>query len=304
MIDISLGLLPVFLLIALGAALKRAAFPGEAFWPLLEKLVYFVLFPPLLIHTIATSSLEGDEALRLGGAFIFSISVMAALTLALRPLLPISGPAFSSVFQGAIRWNAYVVLGSVSLLLGPRGVALSAVAFAAMVPVANVLSVLVLSRYARETPAAAGVVLKALAGNPLIIACVTGTLLAASGIALPGAILAAFKSLGDATVALGLIAVGAALDLKSARAAGLPIVVAGVLKLALMPALAYVGCLIFGVTGDARIVAIACAAAPPATSAYILARQLGGDATLMANMLTALTLFSAITIPLAIALLA
>ena len=67
-----------------------------------------------------------------------------------------------------------------------------------------------------------------------------------------------------------------------------------------MPLLMFGACLALGVTGEARTVAIICAAVPPATSAYILARQLGGDATLMATLITSLTLLSVVTIPLAI----
>jgi hypothetical protein len=55
-------------------------------------------------------------------------------------------------------------------------------------------------------------------------------------------------------------------------------------------------CLGLGVTGEARTVAIICAAVPPASSAYILARQLGGDATLMATLITVLTLVSVFTV--------
>jgi predicted permease len=300
MLDVSLGLLPVFLLIALGALLKRAQFPGDIFWPPLERVVYFVLFPPLLFHTIVTARLDEGETFRLAGAFLIAIGAMTAILLALRPILPVTGAAFSSMFQGAVRWNSYVTLGIVAALLGPRGVALAAVAFAAMVPTVNVLSVLVITRYAGDSPAAGRAVARALVGNPLIIACLLGVLVAWLQIPVPEVLLRTFKSLGDSTVALGLIAVGAALDFHSARASGVPVVVTSLLKLIAMPLLMLGACVLMGVTGDARLVAIICAAVPPASSAYILARQLGGDATLMATLVTALTLLSVATIPLAI----
>ena len=303
MLDVSLGLLPVFLLIALGVVLKRAAFPGDAFWPPMERVVYFVLFPPLLFYTIVTANLDQGEALRLAAAFTIAVAVMTAVLLGLRPVLPISGAAFSSVYQGAIRWNSYVTLGVVSALVGSRGVALAAVAFAAMVPAVNILSVLVISRYAGDAPAAGRAVLKAVIGNPLIIACVLGVLVAWLSIPVPGFLLATLKMMGDAPVALGLMAVGAALDFRSFRGSATAISVTVVLKLIAMPLLMAVACLAAGVTGEARTVAIICASVPPASSAYILARQLGGDATLMATLITVLTLVSVVTIPLAITLL-
>lgn len=303
MIDVALGLLPVFLLIALGAVLKRARFPGDAFWPPLERMVYFVLFPPLLFQTIVTAKLDEGEALRLGAAFVIAIITMAAILLTLRRAVPISGAGFSSVFQAAIRWNSYVCLGIVASLIGPRGVALAAVAFAVVVPLVNVLSVFVITRYAGDTPAAGREVAKALLGNPLIIACFGGLAVIGLGIPIPDFIIRMLKMMGDSTIALGLMAVGAALDFSNLRASTAALSVSAGLKLIAMPVLMVLACLALNVTGDARIVAITCAAVPPASSAYILARQLGGDATLMATLITVLTLLSVVTVPLAIALL-
>lgn len=303
MLAIGLSLLPVFLLIVLGALLRRASFPGDALWPALERLVYFVLFPPLLFQTIVTAKLGQGEALRLSGAFLLAIAAMALMLLAVRRLLPVSGAAFSSIFQGAIRWNSYVALGVVAALLGPRGVALAAVAFATMVPAVNLLSVWVITRYAGDAPAAGRAVVRALIANPLIIACLCGLLVAGFGIPIPDVLLRTLKMMGDSTIALGLLAVGAALDFAHLRVSGLTMTVTIAFKLVAMPLLMAVACAVLGVTGDARLVAIVCAAVPPASSAYILARQLGGDATLMATLITGLTLVSVATVPLAIVLL-
>ncbi len=303
MLDISLSLLPVFLLIALGAGLRRAGFPGDAAWPPLARLVYFGLFPQLLFHTIVTAELEQSEALTLAAAFVLAIVVMTALLLAGRRALPVSGAAFSSIFQGAIRWNSYVSLGIIAALIGPHGVALAAVAFATLVPLVNVLSVLVIARYAGDTPAAGKAVIRAILVNPLIIACIAGLAVSNLGLKFPAFFLDMLRSMGAATIPLGLLCVGAALDFANMRASTLATGVALALKLVLMPLLMFAACLALGVTGDARIVAIVCAAVPPASSAYILARQLGGDAALMATLITVLTLVSTVTIPLAITLL-
>ncbi|MCC6919693.1 MAG: AEC family transporter [Alphaproteobacteria bacterium] len=303
MLAIGLSLLPVFLLIVLGVLLRRASFPGDALWAPLERLVYFVLFPPLLFQTIVTAKLDHDEALRLSGAFLLGITAMAAILLAIRRALPVSGAAFSSIFQGAIRWNSYVALGVVAALLGPRGVALAAVAFATMVPAVNLLSVWVITRYAGDTPAAGAAVIRALIANPLIIACLAALLVVGLGIPVPDFLLRTLKTMGDSTIALGLLAVGAALDFAHLRASGLTMGVTIGLKLLVMPLLMAAACMVLGVTGDARLVAIVCGSVPSASSAYILARQLGGDAKLMATLITALTLVSVATVPLAIALL-
>ena len=44
------SILPIFLLVLLGAALKRSSFINATLWDGLEQLGYYVLFPALLIH--------------------------------------------------------------------------------------------------------------------------------------------------------------------------------------------------------------------------------------------------------------
>jgi predicted permease len=55
---------------------------------------------------------------------------------------------------------------------------------------------------------------------------------------------------------------------------------------------------LFGVTGDAATVAILCGSVPTGSGAYVLARQMGGDAPLMATILTVQVAVAAVTLPL------
>jgi malonate transporter len=52
MLTVFAALVPVFLLIVLGYALRRLLLTEDAHWVGLENLVYYVLFPALLIDTI------------------------------------------------------------------------------------------------------------------------------------------------------------------------------------------------------------------------------------------------------------
>src|SRR3546814_5579304 len=78
---------------------------------------------------------------------LIALIVQAALVYALRPLMNVDGPAFTSVFQGAVRFNTFVGLGAVTALEGGTGVTLFAVAIALAIPTLNVMCVLTLARY-------------------------------------------------------------------------------------------------------------------------------------------------------------
>lgn len=297
MIDVVTALIPVFAIIALGAVLRRLAFmPGDG-WRALEQVTYFILFPCFLFGAIAfadfTNEPVGRMALLLAGAMI----VMAALVYPFRPLLNLDGPAFTSLFQGAVRWNSYVALGAIAAVLGTQGLALAAIAVAIMVPLANALCVVVLMRHAGEGGAEFKMLATQLARNPLILACLAGIVVQLVGLPIPKVAATTVDLIGKAALPLGLLAVGASLDLGDARSRPAPLVAATLLKLIAMPALVAAGALLLGVTGAAKVAALICAAVPGASSSYILARQLGGDAPLMANITTAQTLAAMLTMP-------
>ena len=97
---------------------------------------------------------------------------------------------------------------------------------------------------------------------------------------------------------LGLLSVGAALDLTALRSSGRVLYISSAIKLLLFPLIAWGVAYGLELSALASQVLIIFAAMPTATSAYILARQLGGDAPLMAAIITAQTLFAMLTIPL------
>src|SRR5947207_14387545 len=147
------ALLPVFLLIVLGFILKRTLIRPETQWHGLERLTYYVLFPVLLIRTLVNADLSRVPVAGVGGALLLSALAMSLLCLALRPLLAravIDGPAFTSIFQGATRWQTYVALAVSGSLFGDLGLALASVAMVAIITPVNVLSVAVLAYYALQ----------------------------------------------------------------------------------------------------------------------------------------------------------
>ncbi len=296
-----LALAPIVLLIGLGAAMRRRAFLPDAFWPQAERLSYFVLLPALFVHGLATSDLGGVPVAELALVLAGSIVATSALLVLARPLVPVDGPAFTSVFQGGIRFNNYVGITMAAGLFGAKGVALAAVANAAIVPTVNVLCVLVFARFGAARPSLTGV-LRQLATNPLILGCAIGISLKVTGLGLPPGIEGTLRALGQASLPLGLLCVGAALEFGSARSWLAPTLMASFVKFVGLPAVTLAACLATGLTGTAAVIALLFHALPTAASSYILARQLGGDAPLMAGITAIQTLLAALVIPIALAI--
>src|ERR1700754_2277331 len=171
------ALLPVFILIVLGVVLKRTLMRLDTQWHGLERLTYFVLFPMLLIQTLVKADLSKVPVAGVGGAMLMSALAMSLLCLALRPALGrlgIDGPAFSSIFQGATRWQTYVALSVSANLCGDVGLALASVAMVAIIPLVNVFSVAVLAHYASPEKQSVRAIVMTVVRNPLIWACAIG----------------------------------------------------------------------------------------------------------------------------------
>ena len=295
---------PLFLLILFGAVLSYRRWPGNEFWSQLERVIYFVLFPAMLVGTLATADVAAVPIGRLAITLLGTISLLALLLWRVRGWMQLDAAAFTSVFQGALRFNTYVGVAGAAALHGTAGVTTAAVAVALMVPVVNVMCVASFVAAGTLGKASMRKSVVALAQNPLILGCLVGIGLNVSGIGLPGWSEDSVTLLGRAALPLGLVAVGVALRPSALLRLDRGVMVTNGFKLLLLPALVLVLAWLVGLDSITRDVALLFAALPTATSAYILSRQLGGDAELMAAIITGQTLLAMLTLPLWLQLIA
>ena len=99
---------------------------------------------------------------------------------------------------------------------------------------------------------------------------------------------------------LSLLVVGAGLRITLAAQAGTAVAIGVLSRLVVMPAIMFLACWWLGIDGLPRTIAIIASAVPTASSSYVMARQMGGDAPLMANIITFQVILAAFTLPIAI----
>jgi len=297
-----LALAPIFALIVLGALLRRTAFVPDTFWPAAEKSIYYLFFPCLLFSELATADIDLGALLPMGLAMMGAVLVMGVLLLGLHQVWRLPGPPFSSIFQGGIRPNSYVGLAAAFGMFGQQGVALVAIGIAFVVPTVNVLAVAILVRHGASGKVSGMDVVRGIVTNPLILAVVAGVLWNFTELPLPPVIDTMLEILGRASLPLGLLAVGAGLDLGAVTQARYRVAASSAVKLLAVPALTAGLCLLLGVGGMAAAVAVLYNGLPTSASSYVLARQMGGDATMMAGIITLTTLAAIVTIPVVLAL--
>ncbi len=296
------SLLPIFALIALGFGLRKSNMIPAEQWHGIESIAYWLLFPSLLITTLARAELSFADLSSFALSLLLTVLIMCLIVWLLRkPLLSfwgVKGPAFTTIFQTSTRWHGFIALAIIDKLFGAEGVAILAIAFAVLVPPLNVINIFVLVTYAGKTKASIAMILKELLRNPLLWGIFLGILIKVLGIELPDTIFTILDLLGSAALGVSLLALGAGLSWRAMKTSGREVVFASIMRLLFTPALATILALAFGVEGIQFVIIVISASVPTAVNGYILARALGGDAPLYAATSTAQVIASFVTLPL------
>ncbi|MFT4845633.1 MAG: putative permease [Cellvibrionaceae bacterium] len=305
MIDILLEIIPIFVLILLGFGLMRFSIPSLEFWHLNDKLVYWVLIPSLLFNRTSrielSADLIGKYALVIYSAF-FAVVILAIVV---SKLFKWSAPSMTSVMQGASRHNTFIVLAIAESLYGSSGLSTAALGSAILIPITNIVMVILMVWTLSEGQKLHKLflsTLRELARNPLIIAVLLGisfNLLAWQNVPV---LHETTRLLGAAALPIVLLGVGANIKVKNFTSSWLPVVVSCSLKMMAFPAIIFCACIYFELSVVQTSIAILFGAVPTAAGGYTLAKQLGGDAPLMATIVVVQTGISIITIPITMTL--
>jgi len=291
--QIALLVVPDFLLLVLGLFVRhKMGFTAE-FFAGLERFVYYILFPALLINAVMARPIDIATTTSLLQATLALIACGAIAAWAAKWVLRPDPLRFASTVQCGFRFNTYIGLALAASLAGQEGLGTMALIVGFGVPVVNLLAVYALAHHA------GGKVLGALVRNPLLVATVLGLALNLAGVRMPATLDVFLGRLGAAGLALGIICVGASLSFHASHGAGRLVGWMVAVKLVALPlaALAIGAVPALGLTMLERQMLLLFAALPTASSAYVLAAGMGGDARLVSLVISLGTSASIVTIP-------
>lgn len=294
-------LFPDFSLILLGFLVCRFTALDRKVWEPVEGLVYYLLFPVLLFHSIVKSPLDVHEASSLIGAGLLMGTCGIAMAYSL-PHLPFLGRRIdrrdhAAAAQVAFRFNSFIALALAERLAGARGSQLIAVLIGFCVPLFNIGAVWPMARHGGSG------MLRALVRNPLIIATVSGLAANLLGFRIPSWLEPGVARIGAASIALGLMTAGAGLQfgtLASNKA-----LTTGVLAIRhfLTPLVGWALARAFALDPVQTIVLLIFSAMPTASSAYVLAARMGYNGAYVAGLITLSTILGMASLPFALGLL-
>nr|WP_319388844.1 AEC family transporter [uncultured Cohaesibacter sp.] len=294
------AIIPTFFLVGLGLYIRRSGLVPEEQWSGLETISYWLFFPALIFNSLFKADLRNVPLGDMTFALVAAILCMAALMLALYPVLrsvfSVDNPSYTSIYQGVLRWNGFMALAIVQKAYGNDAMALVAVAMASMIPLINIIIVGIMAVFGANSRPSFGNVLLNIIKNPFIIASLVGLAINLSGIHIWDPITSTVEITGRAGLACALLIVGAGIRLKHAFPPVREVWFACILRLVGMPAVAIGFAILFGLGGQPLEVIIISTAVPTAMNSYVLAKKMGGNAPLIAAIVTWQTPLSALSI--------
>jgi predicted permease len=294
-------LFPDFSLILCGYLVCRFTALNRKVWEQVDSLVYYFLFPVLLFHSIVKSPLDLGAASSLVGAGL-SLGVSAiALSYSL-PHWPWIGKRLdvrlhAASAQVGFRFNSFIALALADKVAGPEGLLMLAVLIGVCVPLFNTGAVWPMARHANQG------ILRELARNPLIIGTVTGLTANLLGFAMPVWLEPTVNRIGQASLALGLMAAGAGMQFGMLASAKLLAAMVLSVKHLGMPLMALGLALLFRLDATQTTILLMFSAVPTASSCYVLAARMGYNGPYVAGLVTLSTLLGMLSLPFALGVL-
>ena len=281
-------------MILLGYLVCKFTALNRSVWNQVDALVYYLLFPTLLFHSIIKSPLDLGAASKLVGAgwSVMATGIALAYALPVLPWLKRHMPArdHAASAQVAFRFNSFIGLALADRLAGPAGSQAIAVLIGVCVPLVNIAAVWPMARGGSRSLA------RELSQNPLLLATTTGLLANLAGLSLPQWLEPTFTRVGASALALGLMAAGAGIQMGAlARAKTLAVSVLAIRHLVL-PLVALAAAYAFGLSHSQATILLAYSALPTAASCYVLASKMGFEGSYVAGLVSLSTLLGMLSL--------
>ena len=306
MINILIAIAPIFILIVMGHLLRRGNIPALEFWNLNDKLVYWVLFPPLLFFKMATMELSGQAFGQLAIVVYSGFFTALVFAVVVGRFFKLNRPLHTSIIQGSARHNTFIALAVAEAVFGEQGLLTATFLTALLIPVTNlsVVSLMIITLRGGEPKGVFAVIAKELMRNPILLAVFFGWMVNVAGIEHIPVVFDVCQILGAAALPIVLMCVGANIRVRAMAASALPVVLSIVGKLIIFPGVIALAGLALKLDPVTILIAMIFGSVPTAAGAYSLAKQMGGDAPAMAAVVTVQTGLSCVTMPLTLMLMA
>jgi predicted permease len=298
-------LFPVFAVLALGYALARKTFLSRTFLNELNRFVYYVALPALMINSVAGAEALPPQILPALAAYISATVGTMALAFLNARLLGLKRWQFGTFIQAAFRGNI-AFIGLPILVYALRNeppetasgiVAQGVFIFAPMMIFYNIFSVIFLIGSQDSNPwKNLPKTFRNILTNPLVLAALLGIVLFLLPVDLPGPAMNTLEFIGRTAAPCALICVGGGIAVVSMQGRYRSATFSSILKTAATPLLVYLISRPFGLSESTTLIIMIYAATPTAVASYVMAKEMKGDEAMASGGIVISTVLSVVSL--------
>lgn len=289
------AIMPMFLFLCFGFALKTFKFAKESFLKELNTFLFNAFFPVLTFYNVYNIDLSESVNLKVLGLSFFLLVAAAALFIIIVPRFIKENPIRGVFIQACYRSNFMLFgLALAGFVYGESNLAIISVSLAVIVPTLNILAVITLERFSENKVGLLSTI-KSICKNPLIIGVTLGFIYNSLPINTPAFLHKSIKDVASIATPLAIIVLGGTLTFSSIRN-NLKYLVPGIfIKLVALPVLAVFIGIFMGLRGIELFTILSVFASPVSASSYAMSQSMGGDVELAGQFVALSTAASLIT---------
>ena len=267
---------PVFLMMALGLVFRKIGWIDDVFASKMNKFVFLVPLPVLVFEDLATVDFSEVWDLKFVlfcfGATLVSIGIAAAVSFLWKDK-SIQGEFVQASYRSSA---ALLGIAFIQNIYGDAGMA--PLMIIGSVPLYNVMAVVVLSFFQPERKRLDKEMwketLKGIVTNPIIIGIAAGIIWSVLKIPMPSIMEKTVSSVSAVATPLGLMAMGAAFDIRKAFAKAKPAAVATVMKLVGFAAVFLPMAVMLGFRREELVALLVMLGSATAVSCFVMAKNM------------------------------
>jgi malate permease and related proteins len=292
-------IIPIFGVVILGWFARKKGFIPEEFISPANRLVYYLAIPALIFRAVAKASFRSDF-----NPTVLLVTILSAMLAYLsawligRRISWLPG-RIAAFIQCAGHGNqGYIGLPVAFYLLGESGLAKTSILASFLFILQNVLSVMVHQAYATTQDASKGrfrLVLGKLSRNPIIVSALVGLIVSLLAVPIPASLQRFLEIMSGLAPPMSLLLIGTSVSLTAMRRNLYSVLGVVCIKIIALPSLGLCLFTALGVSSNDYLPSLILLATPTATVAYVMSREMQGDAEFAGAAISASTLFSALT---------
>lgn len=289
---------PIFLMVLLGLLFRRLGWIDEMFASKMNKFAFMVPLPILVFEDLATVDFSEVWNMKFV-VFCFAATLISITAAAAISFLWKDKSTQGEFIQASYRSSAALLgIAFIQNIYGNAGMA--PLMIIGSVPLYNIMAVAVLSFFKPERGKIDKTLwistIKGIVTNPIIIGIAAGLIWSALRIPMPPIVEKTVSSVGAMATPMGLMAMGAAFDIRKAFKKAGPAAVAAILKLIGFAAVFLPAAVALGFREEELVAILVMLGSATTVSCYVMAKNMGHEGVLTSSTVVLTTMFSAFSL--------